>query len=156
MNSKKIMLAILCVGVAAAACTATANNPKLDSRYEYTVGDDVAQRTASIFRITAGIEEPTLVYYDRENHYIVAEIIGNTDNVEAAKREIDALVDVIRANVVGYAKKQHRLDLTDNDVTLIYYVDSDQGVPVEVVRREKGKYIVPVGGEAGGDAEDKE
>jgi len=26
----------------------------------------------------------------------VAEIIGNTDNVEAAKREIDALVDVIR------------------------------------------------------------
>ena len=143
MNSKKIMLAILCVGVAAAACTATANNPKLDSRYEYTVGDDVAQRTASIFRITAGIEEPTLVYYDRENHDIVAEIIGNTDNVEAAKREIDALVDVIRANVVGYAKKQHRLDLTDNDVTLIYYVDSDQGVPEEVVRRERGQFIVP-------------
>ncbi|HYR52801.1 MAG TPA: hypothetical protein VET83_09330 [Candidatus Dormibacteraeota bacterium] len=146
MNSTKIFLAVLCVGVAAAACTATANNPRLDSRYEYTVGDDVAQRTASIFRITAGIEEPTLVYYDRDTHDIVAEIIGSTDNVEAAKREVDALVDVIRANVVGYAKKQHRLDLTDNDVTLIYYVDSDQGVPLEVVRREKGKYIVPVGG----------
>jgi len=119
MNSKKIFLAVLCVGVAAAACSATANNPKLDSRYEYTVGDDVAQRTASIFRITAGIEEPTLVYYDRQNHDVVAEIIGNTDNVEAAKREVDALVDVIRQNVVGYAKKQHRLDLTDNDVTLV-------------------------------------
>lgn len=143
MNAKKIFLAILIAGVAAAACTATAHNPKLDSKYEYTVGDDVAQRTASIFRITAGIEEPTLVYYDRENHDVVAEIIGSTDNVEGAKHEIDALVDVIRSNVVGYAKKQHGIDLTDNDVTLIYYVDSDQGVPVEVVRREKGQYVVP-------------
>ena len=157
MNSKKIFLAVLCVGIAAAACSATANNPRLDSRYEYTVGDDVAQRTASIFRITAGIEEPTLVYYDRENHDVVAEIIGSTDNVEAAKREVDALVDVIRANVVGYAKKHHKLDLTDNDVTLIYYVDSDQGVPVEVVRREKGKYVVPVGGGSESDStEEKE
>ncbi len=153
MNSKKIFLAILCVGVAVAACTATAHNPKLDTRYEYTVGDDVAQRTASIFRITAGIEEPTLVYYDRENHAIVAEVIGSTDNVEAAKREVDALVDVIRQNVVGYAKKRHHFDLTDNDVTLIYYVDSDQGVPVEVVRRERGKYIVPVGGAASGESD---
>ncbi len=143
MNAKKIFLAVLIVGIAAAACTATAHNPKLDSKYEYTVGDDVATRTASIFRITAGIEEPTLVYYDRENHDVVAEIIGNTDNVEGAKREIDALVDVIRMNVVGYAKRQHKIDLTDNDVTLIYYVDSDQGVPVEVVRREMGQYVVP-------------
>src|SRR5256885_4117758 len=150
------MPAFLGGGVAAAACRATENNPKLASGYEYPVGAGGAQRPASISRTTAGIEEPTLVYYDRENHDIVAEIIGNTDNVEAAKREIDALVDVIRANVVGYAKKQHKLELTDNDVTLIFYVDSDHGVPVEEVRREKGKYIVPVGGEAGGDAEDKE
>jgi len=156
MNSTKIFLAVLCVGIAAAACSATANNPKLDSRYEYTVGDDVAQRTASIFRVTAGIEEPTLVYYDRDTHDIVAEIIGSTDNVEAAKREVDALVDVIRANVVGYAKKRHKLDLTDNDVTLIYYVDSDQGVPLEVVRREKGKYIVPVGGAESDSTEERD
>ncbi len=122
---------------------ATAHNPKLNSKYEYTVGDDIAQRTSSIFRITAGIEEPTLVYYDRESHDIVAEIIGNTDNVEGAKREIDGLVDVIKDEVVGYAKKQHKVDLTDNDVTLIYYVDSDQGVPEEVVRRERGQFIVP-------------
>ncbi len=50
---------------------------------------------------------------------------------------------MIRSEVVGYAKKQHKIDLTDNDVTLIYYVDSDQGVPEEVVRREKGAYVVP-------------
>lgn len=143
MNAKKVLIATLIAGVAAAACTATAHNPKLSSTYEYTVGDDVAQRTANIFRITAGIEEPTLVYYDRENHDVVAEIIGNTDNVEGAKREIEALVEVIRAEVVGYAKKQHKIDLTDNDVTLIYYVDSDQGVPEEVVRREKGQFVVP-------------
>src|SRR2546427_9726496 len=142
MNTRRILVAALVVGIAVAvACTATAHNPKLNSKYEYTVGDDIAQRTSSIFRITAGIEEPTLVYYDRESHDIVAEIIGNTDNVEGAKREIDGLVDVIKDEVVGYAKKQHKVDLTDNDVTLIYYVDSDQGGPEEVVRRERGQFI---------------
>jgi|SRR6267143_1548053 len=144
MNASKILVSALVTGTAVAvACTAAAHNPKLNSKYEYTIGDDIAQRTGSILRITAGIEEPTLVYYDRQNHDIVAEIIGNTDNVEGAKREIQGLVDVIQSDVVGYAKKQHQLDLTDNDVTLIYYVDSDQGVPEEVVRREKGAFVVP-------------
>jgi|GEM_PF-3277501 len=142
MSWKKPLAAGAFLAAIVVACTATAHNPKLDSKYEYTVGDDIATRTASIFRITAGIEEPTLVYYDREKHDVVAEIIGNTDNVEGAKREIDALVDVIKDEVVGYAKKQHKIDLTDNDVTLIYYVDSDQGVPEEVVRREKGQFVV--------------
>jgi len=77
---------------------------------------------------------------------VVAEIIGNTDNVEGAKREIDAIVDVIKANVLDYAKRQHSIDLTDSDLTLIYYVDSDQGVPEEVVRREMGQFIVPKAG----------
>jgi len=143
MSWKRVLAATVFLAAIVVACTATAHNPKLNSKYEYTVGDDIAQRTASIFRITAGIEEPTLVYYDREGHDIVAEIIGNTDNVEGAKREIDGLVDVIKDEVVGYAKKQHKVDLTDNDVTLIYYVDSDQGVPEEVVRRERGQFVVP-------------
>jgi len=143
MSWRKVFAAAVFLAAVVVACTATAHNPKLDSKYEYTVGDDIAQRTASIFRITAGIEEPTLVYYDRQTHDVVAEIIGSTDNVEGAKREIDALVDVIKDEVVGYAKMQHKLDLTDNDVTLIYYVDSDQGVPEEVVRRERGQFIVP-------------
>jgi hypothetical protein len=143
MNGRILLGAAVVFGLIAVACVATAHNPKLSSKYEYTVGDDIAQRTASIFRITAGIEEPTLVYYDRNKHDVVAEIIGNTDDVEGAKREIEALVDVIRAEVVGYAKKQHGLELTDDDVTLIYYVDSDQGTPEEVVRRETGRFIVP-------------
>jgi hypothetical protein len=143
MKWKMLLGGTVVLGLIAIACVATAHNPKLSSKYEYTVGDDIAQRTASIFRITAGIEEPTLVYYDRNKHDIVAEIIGNTDDVEGAKREIDALVDVIRDEVVGYARKQHGLDLTDNDMTLIYYVDSDQGSPEEVVRRERGQFIVP-------------
>jgi hypothetical protein len=143
MNRKILVGAGVALGLIALACVAAAHNPKLNAKYEYTIGDDIAQRTASILRVAAGIEEPTLVYYDRNKQDIVAEIIGNTDNVEGAKREIDALVDVIRAEVVGYAKKQHDFDLTDNDVTLVYYVDSDQGAPEEVVRREKGQFIVP-------------
>jgi hypothetical protein len=143
MNARSIFAVLVLAGTAAIACTAAAHNPKLSSRYEYTIGDDIALRTAGVLRITAGIEEPTLVSYDRQSHDIVAEILGSTDNVEGAKREILGLVDVIKEEVVGYAKKQHNIDLTDSDVTLIYYVDSDQGAPEEVVRREKGRFVVP-------------
>ncbi len=146
MRGKLLLAGALLAGLSIAACANVIHNPKLDAKYDYTVGDDIAQRTSSILRITAGIEEPTLVYYDRDHRDVVAEIIGSTDNVEGAKHEIEAIVDVIRANVLDYAKRQHHLDLTDNDVTLIYYVDSDQGVPVEVVRREKGQYVVPKAG----------
>ncbi|HMI31306.1 MAG TPA: hypothetical protein VK527_06165 [Candidatus Limnocylindrales bacterium] len=149
MNEKRVFIAALILAAAlaaCAACTATAHNPGLNSKYEYTVGDDIAQRLGGIFRITGGIEQPALVYYDRDKHDIVAEIIGSTDNVEGAKREIGALVEVIQGEAVSYAKKRHSLDLTSDDVTLIYYVDSDQGVPVEVVRREGGKFLVPNAG----------
>ncbi len=130
--------------ILAAPTPADAHNPKLDSRYAYTVGDDIAWRMEGIFRITAGLEEATLVYYDRSQRNIVAEILGGADDVEGAKREISAFVEAIQQGVVGYAKKRHKIDLTDKDVTLIYYVDTDQGTPVEVVRREDGEYVVPV------------
>jgi hypothetical protein len=122
---------------------AWAHNAKLGSPYVYTVGDDIAGRMRGILRIVAGLEETTLVYYDREQHDIVAEIIGGTDKVEEAKREIAAYVDAIQQGVVGYAKKRHNIDLTDKDITLIYYVDSDQGMPEEIVRREEGRFILP-------------
>ncbi len=128
-----------------ANATASAPSPKLSSKYEYTVGDDIAWRMSGIFRIAAGIEEATLVYYDRESRHIIAEIVGGTDNVQGAEREIDGLVDVIQSRVVGYAKKRHSVDLTDRDVTLVYYVDTDESVPEEVVRRENGTFVVPKG-----------
>ena len=140
--------AALMVGISAPAA---AHNTKLSSPYIYTIGDDIARRMQGIFRITAGLEEATLVYYDRKSHNVVAEIIGGTDDVEAAKREIKAFVDAIQEGVVGYAKKRHKIDLTDKDVTLIYYVDSDQDLPEEVVRREEGEYVVPKEGDTGGD-----
>jgi len=80
-------------------------------------------------RITAGIEEPTLVYYDRKNHDVDGGDHRQHGQVDGAKREIDAIVDVIGPYVLDYAKRQHSIDLTESDVTLIYYVDSDQGVP---------------------------
>lgn len=126
-----------------AAAPASANNPRLSSRYVYTIGDDIAWRMQGIFRVTAGLEEATLVYYDRETHNVVAEIIGATDDVAEAKSEIEAFVVAIQEGVVGYAKRRHKIDLTDRDVTLIYYVDSDEGVPAEVVRRVDGQYIIP-------------
>ncbi len=148
------MIAMILGAAALMLCTATpaaAHNPKLSSPYVYTVGDDIARRMQGIFRVTAGLEEATLVYYDRENHNVVAEIIGGTDDVEGAEREIGAFVEAIQEGVVGYAKRQHKIDLTDKDVTLIYYVDSDEGVPAEVVRRVDGQFIVPKDEAGGGD-----
>lgn len=148
------MIAMILVAAAlilGTAAPAAAHNPKLSSPYVYTVGDDIARRMQGIFRVTAGLEEATLVYYDREHHNVVAEIIGNADDVEKAKREIEAFVEAIQEGVTGYAKRRHKIDLTDKDVTLIYYLDSDQGAPVEVVRREEGQYVVPKEEDNGGD-----
>jgi hypothetical protein len=135
-----LALAATFVAVGTAA-PAWAHNADLLKKYEYTVGDAIAYRMESIFRITAGLEAATLVYYDRESQNIVAEILGGCDDAAGAKREIEAYVEAIRANVVDYAKKRHRVTLTDADVTLIYYCDSDEGVPVEVVRRENGVFV---------------
>ncbi|MBI4364276.1 MAG: hypothetical protein HY568_02505 [Candidatus Latescibacteria bacterium] len=141
------LLGIAAALILTAASEVAAHNPKLSSPYVYTIGDDIARRVRGIFRVVAGLEETTLVYYDREHHLIVAEIIGSTDDVEEAKREIAAFVDAIQEGVVGYAKKQHKIDLTDKDITLIYYVDSDQGTPAEVVRREEGRFVIPSEGD---------
>ena len=142
------------VAVAAAALVAAgmhaaagAHNVKLNTPYAYTIGDDIARRMQGIFRIVAGLEDATRVYYDRENRNVVAEIIGGDDDVDAAKREIEAFVEAIREGVVSYAKRTHRLDLTDKDVTLIYYIDGDEGVPIEIIRRENGQYIAPKEGD---------
>ena|SRR2546426_2287601 len=143
MTARKVLIAALMLGSLSVAGTAAARNPKLSSKYEYTIGDDIAQRMAGILRVAAGLEEAPLVYYDREKLNIVAEIVGSTDNVEGAKHDIEGLVDVIQSDVVGYARKRHHVELTDKDVTLIYYVDSDQGTPEEVVRREEGQFVLP-------------
>ncbi|TMQ60701.1 MAG: hypothetical protein E6K76_01520 [Candidatus Eisenbacteria bacterium] len=143
MSARKVLVASLLLGLLSLAGTAAARNPKMSSKYEYTIGDDIAQRTAGILRLSASLEEAPLVYYDREKQNVVAEIVGSTDNVEGAKHDIEGLVDVIQSEVVAYARKRHHLELTDKDVTLIYYVDSDQGTPEELVRREEGQFVVP-------------
>ncbi|HYQ95691.1 MAG TPA: hypothetical protein VER38_01620 [Candidatus Eisenbacteria bacterium] len=143
MIPTRVLVATLVLGFVSVVCTAAANNPKLASKYEYAIGDDIALRMAGILRISAGIEETPLVYYDREKQSVVAELFGTTDNVEGAKRDLEALVEVIQGEVAGYARRHHHVELTDKDVTLIYYVDSDQGTPEEVVRREAGRFVAP-------------
>jgi hypothetical protein len=132
---------------------ARAHNPDLSKPYPYTVGDAIAARMQGIFRIVAGLETSTLVYYDREAKNVIVEIEGDTDEVEGARREIQAFVQAIQEGVVGYVRKRHNFELTDRDVTLIYYSGGDQDLPVEVVRRENGVFIVPKPEESGNEEE---
>ncbi len=129
--------------VAGAAPHACAHNKRLSNSYTYTIGDDLAVRMTGIFRIVAGLEASTLVYYDRKDHNIIADVVGSATDVEGAKRELEAFVGAVRQYVVTYAKRRHALDLTDMDVTLIYYNDGGEGTPFEVVRRVDGTYKVP-------------
>lgn len=122
---------------------ARAGNAALAKPSTYTVGDAVAARAQGILRAVAGLDASALAYYDRDARTIVVEIIGGTDDVEGAKREIEGYVDAIREKVVGYAKRQHHVDLTDRDVTFIYYNTTDEDQPVEVVRRQNGAYVIP-------------
>jgi hypothetical protein len=118
-------------------------NKRLSQPYSYTVGDDVAARAGGLFRVVAGLEASTLVYYDRKDQNIVSYIVGSAGDVEGAKREIEAFVSAVKEYVLPYAKSRHGLDLTENDVTLVYFNDGGDGSPYEVVRRENGKYTAP-------------
>jgi len=126
-----------------AAEPAEARNKRLTQPYTYTVGDDIAMRMASIFRITAGLEPATMVTYDRKAYNLVAEILGSTEEVAGAKREIEGFVQAFRDGVAPYARKQHGIVLADTDVTLIYYNDTGDELPYEIVRRENGVYVEP-------------
>jgi hypothetical protein len=88
-------------------------------------------------RRTGGLD---LVYYDRKEQNIVTYVVGSAEDVPGAKRELEAFVSAVREYVVPYAKGQHGMEMTDKDVTLIYYNDGGDSSPYEVVRRENGVY----------------
>ena len=143
-HARLVSLCLLALGMAVALVPfyAHANNPKLSTHYPYLVGDDIAQRMGGVFRVTAGLAPGTLVSYDRKERAITVEIVGTSEEVEGAKREIEALVTVVRDRIVGYAKQRHGVSLADRDVTFIYLNDGGEATPYELVRRQDGKYLV--------------
>jgi hypothetical protein len=130
---------ILVLGTARHAC---AESKRLAQPYTYTVGDDIAFRMAGFFRVVAGLEASTLVYYDRKEHILVADVVGTSADPQGAERELESFLAAVREFVTPYAKSQHGIDLTDRDVTLVYYNDGGDDSPYEVVRREHGVYKV--------------
>lgn len=136
------MMATALVLATAAPMQAEAHNKRLSESYTYTVGDDIAERVGGLFRVVAGLEASTLVYYDRKERNIVAYVVGSAFEAEGAKRELEAFVHAVREYVLTYAKSQHGFDLTDQDVTLIYFNDGGETSPFEILRRENGVYKV--------------
>lgn len=131
------------------ATYACAKNARLSQTYTYLVGDDVASRMSGILRVVAGLEANTLVYYDRKDQRIVANVVGSASDVQGAERELDSFLQAVRQFVFPYAKRQHNLDLSDTEVTLVYYNDGgESGAPYEVVRRENGTYKPAAGAAA--------
>jgi len=135
-----VLAGVILVG---ASGTAEARNKRLAAPYTYTMGDDIANRMAAIFRITAGLEPSVLVTYDRKAYNLVAEILGSTEAIDGAKREIEGFLQAFRDQVTPYARKRHGIVLSDADVTFIYYNDTGEVTPYEIVRRENGAYVEP-------------
>jgi hypothetical protein len=136
----RVLIAVLALATVYATY-ACAKNARLSTPYPYMVGDDVASRMSGIIRVVAGLEANTMVYYDRKDQKIVANVVGSASDVPGAERELDSFLQAVRRFGFPYAKRQHGLDMSDNEVTLVYYNDGgDAGVPYEVVRRENGAY----------------
>jgi hypothetical protein len=136
----RVLIAVLALATVYATY-ACAKNARLSTPYPYMVGDDIASRMAGIIRVVAGLEANTMVYYDRKNQKIVANVVGSASDVPGAERELDSFLQAVRRFGFPYAKSQHGLDMSDTEVTLVYYNDGgDAGVPYEVVRRENGAY----------------
>ena len=138
-----LWMALLAAVVFGGASGAEAGNKRLSQPCTYTVGDDIARRMASMFRISGGLEPATMVSYDRKTHTLVAEILGSAENVQAAKGEILGFLQVIREGVAPYAKKHHGITLSDTDVTLIFFINTGEEPPYEIVRREAGVFVEP-------------
>jgi hypothetical protein len=140
MIVRSLAAGFIALSIAAFAGPAEGDNKRLSQSYSYMVGDDIAMRTGGFFRVVAGLEASTLVYYDRKERNIVSYIVGSAADVEAAKREIEGFVGAVKEYVLPYAKSQHGITLVENDVTLIYFNDGGEGSPFEMVRRENGQY----------------
>ena len=137
------LAAALVLAWMAAPSTAPAYNKSLTKSYPYTIGDDIAARAAGIFDVVAGLQASTLAYYDRKGHNVITYVVGTAQDTLGAKREIDAFVQAVREFLVPYAKSQHAVEMSDKDVTLVYYNDGGDGAPFEVIRRENGAFKVP-------------
>ena len=87
ITARSIAAGLAALAIAAAALPAEAGNKRLSQSYSYTVGDDVAMRTGGFFRVVAGLEASTLVYYDRKEQNIVSYIVGSAADVAGAKRD---------------------------------------------------------------------
>jgi len=140
ITARSIAAGLAVLSLSAAAVPAEGGNKRLSQSYSYMVGDDIATRTAGFFRVVAGLEASTLVYYDRKEQNIVSYIVGSAEDVAAAKRELEGFVSAVKEYVLPYAKSQHGIALSENDVTLIYFNDGGDGSPFELVRRENGQY----------------
>lgn len=149
MLAVRIAGMLILTALIASAPPAEGSSKVLSQSYSYTVGDDIAERVGGLFRVVAGLEASTLVYYDRKAQNVVAYVVGTAEDVEGAKREIGAFVVAVKEYLVPYAKSQHGIDLTDKDVTLVYFNDGGEGSPIELVRRENGEFKVapPAGDE---------
>lgn len=138
---------VMALTVAAAAALhvspAAARNGRLSTPYTYTVGDDIALRMEAVFRMTAGLENPATVCYDRKTQNLVTDIFGGTDDPDGAKREIEGYLAAVRDQVAPYAQKRHGITLNDTDVTFVYFNDTGDEPPYEVIRREAGQFVEP-------------
>src|SRR5512147_773917 len=128
-RARLVPIALVALGVAltmavtVAPFLARANNPKLSTAYPYLVGDDIAHRMGSVFRVTAGLPTTAFTDYDRKARVLTVEITGSAEGVDGAKREIEAFAATIRERIAPYAKERHGIALDDRDVTLIYVND---------------------------------
>jgi hypothetical protein len=147
-------------GVTLSACSSEKNAPAtagiegLSQPYTYTVGDDIASRMSGFFRVVAGLEASTQVYYDHKSGHIVADVVGSATDVDGAKRELESFLVAVRGYIAAYAKSQHGITLTAKDVTLIYHNDGGEGAPYEVVRWEDGVYKPAPLPQGGGEPKD--
>src|SRR5262252_9513913 len=136
------LVALVVLGISACAREKSAPTTPagLSQPYTYTVGDDIASRMSGFFRVVAGLEASTQVYYDHKSGHIVADVVGSATDVDGAKRELESFLVAVRGYIAAYAKAQHGITLTPSDVTLIYHNDGGEGTPYEVVRWEDGVY----------------
>lgn len=88
-------------------------------------------------------DAPILVFYDKTDFKVTANIYGIRDGVEEARKMIDVYRNLIEVDFIPYLKRVHDIELKADDLRITYRNRNEEGGS-ELLLWDGGKFKFPV------------
>jgi hypothetical protein len=108
--------------------------------YTPTLGELLALSASQLLATMKPFDAPVMVAYDRDAKNLEVGIFGIQSSVDWAKKSVEEFRQKAVPLIQFVALEGYGVELTDEDITIVYLNRTSENA--EVLRREKGKYIV--------------